>query len=781
MKIWKFIQYISFISTAMLLINCGGGGGSQGSNSSDINNSNTPKNNTNTPNSEINGIPHIPNIPNNSKKFPSAYYPIKAHPRLWLTNERLDSIRYEKNQGTTRWQSFKEMCDSIVDSDKSNDPYGLDTSPQNFTAPLALMYKITNNSIYADKALELMDKTDTDLSKYGDPDHQSFYFLGLTYDWLYNYEKMTKSKKEAYRKKMITLSNNFYNSLNLSASGTDSDQNLLTGNLHLTFGVAIYDNNRTFISDNINAITMLNRAWSGWTHGYYLTKGISNRDIVYAGVGGVYFTGMAYFPSTDIIGISGYIHTLKTACNYDINILESKLAPFWANTIESIIRLTNPTRTFIEDYGSWQDPNTLSTQPWLRRAMTIASYFALQNRDKEASALALGYNKYVDIGYYNDPFLELFYNLPKSTAHSPYNKKYELPYIHFAKNPDFLLYRDSWKKDAIWGVFRGDGSIPLDQQAPDHGSFSLWYKEGYLTKGARNYEALSHGDFFNTLSIQNNCTNNGVSCSGTAIFDSQKSATISRHKIENSSPLFAYAMLEADGQWNDSNDVYKPVQNVKTYRRHFFWTPKYVILFDRLHTKTPLSVRYRLRAMSEPTITGDTISQTTTAGNYKLLHKTLEPSNVTINKINEKILWQDVDDWIVNSSQRKWQSYIDFNNTTALNLLNVMQMGDSSMSSFDTMEHIDDSYNSGVKIGQWVVVFNKKEELRDSVTYKVSYSLVSTKTYHFIGDMKEGVYKIKINGTMIKDSYSVSKNDNSIFFETTNTISGTNRIEIIKG
>ncbi len=72
-----------------------------------------------------------------------------------------------------------------------------------------------------------------------------------------------------------------------------------------------------------------------------------------------------------------------------------------------------------------------------------------------------------------------------------------------------------------------------------------------------------------------------------------------------------------------------------------------------------------------------------------------------------------------------------------------------------------------------------KEELRDSVTYTVSYSSASTKTYHFIGDIKEGVYKIKINGMTIKDSYVVNKNDNSIFFET--TILGANRIEIIKG
>lgn len=710
-----------------------------------------------------------------SDYFPPFYYPNKAHPRLWLTQERLQSIQYEKNHNTRRWRDFKEMCDAIIDSNSGNDPYGLDQSPQNFTAPLALMYIITGNSVYADKAIVLVEKTGTDLSQYGDPDHQSFYYLGLTYDWLYDYAGMTASKRASFRTKMRQLSDNFYNTLNLTASGTDSDQNLLTGNLHLTFGAAIYGD------DNISAKVMLDRGWYGWTHGYYQgNRGISNRDIMQAGLGGVYFTGMAYFPSTDIIGIAGYTQTLKTACNYDIKMQEPKLHPFWSHIIKSMIYLTDPSRTLIEDYGSWQDPNRLSEQPWLRRALTISSYFAKEAGYARSVALARGYNDAVDLGYYNDYFLELFYNLPQQEGHNPYDSQYKLPPVYFAQNPDFLIYRDRWGTDGVWGVFRGDGSVPLDQQAPDHGSFSLWYKEGYLTKGARNYEALAYGDFFNTLSIQNGCTNNGISCSGTAIFDSQKSATIPRYREGNDKFLFAYGMLDADGQWNDNDDVYQPVQNVKTYRRHFFWTPRYVVLFDRVHTKVPLNVRYRLRAMTEPVISGSTIIQTTTAGNYKLLHRTLEPTNVVIRKVDEKVLWQGVADWIIDDSERHWQSYIDFNNTADVNILNVMQAGERTMTSFDTLEHINNIDSSGVRIGNWVVVFNKNEALRSYVRYTVHD--LPAQSYHFIADLEPGVYTAKIEGTntiKVIDTIA-SEKDNSVVFELENTLSGTQTIVVSK-
>ncbi len=702
-----------------------------------------------------------------SPAFPSAYYPTGDHPRLWLTSERLASIERAKLANSDRWVNFKTMCDAIADSDPSNDPWGLDTSPQNFTAPMALMYVLTNQNIYADKAMELMDKTSTDLSPYGDADHESFYYLGLSYDWLYDYEKMTDAKKNAYHTKMVELSQKFWDGYNVNASGTDSDTDLLTGNLHLTFGAALY-------GDYSDAITMLDRAWYGWERGYYATSGISNRDIIKSALGGVYFTGMAYFPSTDITGISGYYTTLKTACNYDLNQKEPELKHFWSNTILSMIALTEPSRERICDYGSWQDPNNLSDQPWLRRALILLGYYAEKAGDTTSAALANGYSDTVDIGYYNDYFQELFFSRQGSKSTSPYTAN--LPLVRFAQSPDFLLFRDGWSTEANWGVFRGNGSVPLDQQAMDQGHFSLWRGDSYLTKGARNYEALSHGDFFNTLSIENGCTLNGVSCSGTAIFDSEKPAEITRHRESNGAPLFAYTMLNADGQWNDNPSEYQAKMDIKTYRRHFFWAGDYVVVFDRLRSKVPLWSKYRLRALTEPLINGDMVSQLSENTRFKLLQRTLEPENIQINLVDEKIAWQGIDDWVVNDSERRWQSVIDLPSSTRTNILNIIQMGSASMSGFDTLEHIKTTYNSGIRIGNWVVCFSPEENLRDKVNYAITDS--AGEMWHLVTDLKEGTYAVYENGHVV-GTVTVHSYDNTALFKT-RTVADTLNIKLEK-
>ena len=699
--------------------------------------------------------------------FPQEYYPTKSHPRMWLTKERLAALNSQKDSSNQRWNRFKELCDSLIDNDSSNDPWNLAHSPQSYTAPLALMYVLTKNDAYADKALELMDKISLDLSQYGDPDHEPFYYMALTYDWLYDYVGMTTAKKNDYHQKMRQLSDKFWTGWDLTASGTDSDANLLTGMLHLTFGAALY-------GDYNDAVLMLDRAWTGWVDGYYTDHGTSNRGMIEAAMGGVYFTGMAYFPSTDITGIMGYEMTLKTACGYDVNIVEPNLKHFWKNTILSIISLTEPTRARIADYGSWQDPNILSNQPWMRRAFTIMSYFADQAGDTRTADIGNGYNSEVNIGDYNDYFIEFFFFRPGSSVISPYSANLEK--VHFAKSPDFLMYRDNWNTNALWGVFRGDGSIPMDQQAMDQGHFSIWRGDGYLTKGARNYEALSHGDFFNVLSIENGCTLNGVSCSGTAIFDSEKPAKVTRHWEENNEPLLAYAMLNADGQWNDPDTEYNPIKNVKTYRRHFVWMGNYTVIFDRLRAKQPIWSKYRLRALTEPIIAGDTVFQLSENGKYKLIQRTLEPKNIAIIKVNEKNLWSNLDDWIVNSDERRWQSVVNIPVSDSVNILNVIQTGTSAMEDMDMTEYIKTDKYSGVHIGNLVACFSSSETLNNHIKYTIHNP--SNNMYHLIADFKTGFYDIWQNGSKL-DSVQVKEGNNTIFFKS-NSVSGDLNIEIKK-
>jgi hypothetical protein len=199
--------------------------------------------------------------------FPSAYYPARAHPRLWLTAERLEAFQNSRQQDGEPWRDFKALCDSLVDADPANDPWNLDHAAPGYGGPLALMYRLTGDHCYADRAMELMEQTAVDFSAYGDPDHENFYFLGLAYDWLYDYPGMTPAKKAACRDKMTAVSTKFWQEDNLNASGTDSDQNLLIGVTHLVMGVAM-------CGDCPDAVTLLDRGWKGWDEGYFLNAGV---------------------------------------------------------------------------------------------------------------------------------------------------------------------------------------------------------------------------------------------------------------------------------------------------------------------------------------------------------------------------------------------------------------------------------------------------------------------------------------------------------------------------
>lgn len=719
-----------------------------------INSNNTDDNTAenDSSNNETNGADYTKHIP------------LTKHPRLWLNSERMEFFKNAKNNNTPEWIELLNQCNALTDNNPNNDPYGVDNSPQMGTAPLALVYLLTDEEKYADKAMELMDKTPSSIydnegnTIYGDPDHHSFHYFGLAYDWLYNYPKMTDTKKKEYCNKMIAISDSFWQSYGLQASGTDSDANLLSGLIHLVLGTAFY-------GDNDKASDIIDRGWAGWEEGYGTDHKISNLDIIKESIGGVYPTGFSYFSGTDLIGISGYWMSFYTAYNYNIGNNGPKIADFWKNLAISFIQLTEPNREYIYPNGSWQDPNRISDQAWFYQLVQIASFFnRLYDNNNEANFLK-GYAKEIELQK-NGWFTEFFFGSNSENSVNPFTN--DLPKIGFAESPDFLLFRNSWNKNSIWGIFIGDGYIPLDHQSPDQGHFSLWKSDGYLTKGARTYEGLLHGDFFNSLSIQNNCSYNSESCSGTSVFNCEKKAGIIRHRINQSSPVFAYSMLEADGQWNDSPSVWNAFSNVKTYRRHFFWYNNYVIVFDRIRTKNTGWVKYRLRALTEPIIdnNSNTIIQSSKNGKYRLIHKTLEPCNVNLEKLNENNIWSDIPDWVIDYSERKWQTVFKLSGKNSYNILNIMQMGNNSLNSFDKTEHISGNNNSGVLLGNIIIIFHSKEELRTECSYSVTNS--SGNMIHLITDLKPGTYTVSLNNIKIL-SVTINTNDNTLFFQNDKT------------
>ncbi len=687
--------------------------------------------------------------------FPSAYLPQGDRPRLWLTQNRLSTLQSARSMNTPEWQDFENECTDLLTNVHWN-------GPQCGIPYMALMYKLTGDQQYADRAIVFMDDTLNEPQGGDDASHGQYGYLGIGYDWLYDNSAMTPAKKQAYRDKMIHWSDtvwSLYNGNGTGGNGQDTDMVIETGSANLLMGCAVY-------GDTSDAETMLNRAWWMWERGQgeippdgiprQWTDAQPVRIWIQDTIQGMYFPGWDYFIGDDAVGLAEYWITLRTACGYDINVLEPELSPFWPNVIRTTLDLTDPPRLRIHHTGDWQDPNLISSLAYLYHFLAIAAFESDVAGNTEWAGYARGYAQSVSSNHSSE-FLEFFYSDPTKPAVDPYTAG--LPTIRYCDGLDYLFFRSDWTTNATWGLFSGQGGEPADHQTQDVGNFILWYNGDFLTKDCRIYSSIDDGVAFNTLSIENGTTWGSPRMSG---FD--RKASIDRHRISNTSPRFAYAMMQADDQWDEDPDEWQAVQRIDSYRRHFFTAGNYVVVFDRLRTSDVGWCKYRLRALTQPTLSGTTITQLSPDLNSKLLHKTLEPATCSFTLVDESTAWNGLfEDWEIPLSERKWQYEIQPPDTDSVDFLNVMQMGPAGMTDFDTMQHITGSGNSGVRIGDWVVVCATEETLRWSVEYTVDQP--DTTLHHLVTDLTPGTYQLTINGSDT-DTITVSDNDNTALFTT---------------
>lgn len=638
--------------------------------------------------------------------------------------------------------------------------------PQIGVPPLALLYLLTGEQRYADRALELMDMT-ADTAVGDVAAHGYFGYLGLGYDWLHDNPGMTAARRQAYVAKMIHWSDTVWMNENYEGkdgNGQDTDAVIETGSAHLMLGCALY-------GDAPEAQTLLDRGWWMWEHGQgrepapgveQWTMARPIRTWIADALGGHFYPGFLYFMGSDGDGLSQYWITLRTACHYDINTQEPSLKSFWANVIRTTLDLTDPTRTLLHHTGDWQDPNVISERTYLYAMLAQASYHAARAGDTDWAAYARGYARAIESYHYSE-FLEFFFSDPAGPVQDPYTSG--LPPIRFCDGVDYLFFRSGWDAAATWGLFSGQGGEPADHQTPDTGNFVLYRNGQYLTKDCRMYPGNAGGGFgvaFNNLSIQN-----GDTWLGSPVMSGfQSRAEITRHREHNENPLFAYAMVQADGQWNEDPTQEGSLQRVKTYRRHFFWSGDYTVVFDRLRTVDCGWCRYRLRALTPPALEGVTITQSSPDGKQRLLHRTLEPENSTFRLIDETQAWANgFQDWEIDLAERKWQYEIQPPDSDRVNLLNVMQMGGAGLSQFDTLEHLQATGGGGVRICNWVAVFADEETLLNQVQYTILQP--AAPQYHLVCDLESGTYQVLGNGQLL-GTVKVDDQDHATYVVTNN-------------
>ena len=667
--------------------------------------------------------------------FPTEYLPAGPRPRLWITSDHLAGLQLSRSLNTPQWQRFyDEAQDYLADI-----PWN---GPQYAVPYMALMYLLTGQQAYADRAVDLMEMTS--LNPGDDHAKSHWTYLALGYDWLYDNPAMTEPIRTALAGKLAAWSDYVwqnYDDQGTGGSGMDSDAVIGSGANHLAIGCALY-------GDHAAAGDILDRGWWMWQRGKGSTDPSEEQWLQAQPIrrwlrdaqGGHFYVGMLYFSGNDAYMLAWYWLTLKTACQYDVQVLEPGLAPFWANAIQTVIHLTDPPRQRIHHTSDWQDPNTWEHIAWFHRLMAYLTYMADRVGARDWAAVGRGYDQSVTQAYYADPFGEFFFHDCRAAVVDPYSAG--LATVRLAGGQDYLFFRDSWNIQSRWGLLSGQGGEPVDHQNPDTGHFVLWREDDFLTRDARCYSgSLDFNLPYNTLAVENGWPRGSAKMSGF-----EQPASVTRFIGGGQEPAFAYAMVCADGQYNDDPNAWQPNLNVLTCRRHFFWSRDYVVVLDRLRTADPAWSKYRIRSLTQPQRDGTTISQLSPNGSHKLLHRTLEPADAQFLLVDESVEWQGViEDWEIPYEERAFQHEISPDGeTSSVNYLHALQMGPAAMTDFDSLEHIADSQNCGVRLGDWCVVMAREEALRSEVSYSISEAPASLQ--HLVTDLVPGRYTIRING-----------------------------------
>ncbi|MCC7478722.1 hypothetical protein IT575_09735 [bacterium] len=670
------------------------------------------------------------------------FLPDGPRPRLWLTPERLAGLEAARDANTPEWQRFSNEADGYL-----NDEFWGDLI--NFTIPFTLLYyKMTGDEQYAARSMELMDQFPLDEWEISCcPYHNQIHNMALGYDWLYDHPAMTPQKKLEYQDKMLQLADKLWmdalNSDGISNS-QDTDRVAMAGASLLIVGCALW-------GDHERAPEIYERGWRMWNKGLgeppssgiyrQWTDAQPVRRWIKDFGDGPWPSGWFYATGTDMVGLKDYFITLRTACGYDPNLLEPGMSDTWKNQIRCFLYGMDPRRTTTYSGADWQESDLLSNHnnAYIHSCMAALADEAELVGDTQEAAWARWLVRNIE-GSHSNNFREFFFSPGSSPAvDNPFDG--DLPLVAFSAGmPHYMYFRDGWDTNARWGIFGGQAGVPCDHPQMDQGHFSLIRGGEYLTRDAPGYKEFSIGaQTYNTLTTENATV--GGYCHNSN-FDLP---TQMERRLGSESPLFAYAMLDAAGQRREDPAWWESDQRVQKAQRHFFWAGDYAVVFDRVRRTDVGWAKYRLRAMTAPSLDGDTISQSSADGSQRLLHRTLEPADCEFSVLDETALFSGVENWQIDSSYRHWQTVIQPQAGASLNMLNVIQMGPASLDSFDAnLEHITGNGNSGVLIGPWCVVYSGGIDLRSSVSFSVAAAQAGG---HFlVGDLEPGSYTLSISG-----------------------------------
>lgn len=660
-------------------------------------------------------------------KAADTYTVSTAHPRIFLTPNKLTALRSYQSQNTAEWQRFLARVNDRMNINfetwnSSSGPTG--NQWWSSSRDLALAYQITGNTDYADRAIAwlmpTMDSTNDSLLPQGDNNGYNYRYLDLaaeSYDWLYS--RMTIQQRQTAATYLMDQSDKIWSETNANRSAnswglTAGGNNYFLGFMYTWMAALAVNGDGTDTGSNVRDGS--NRA------AYHVQLGLRKyRTIVQPyidsfGQGGVFPESTSY---DSITALCENLLAFNTATGNDL--INEQGETFFHDSLLWRIYSASPDYHYHYQNGS---QSRIYSGPIgdddIERAFIPSSV--------GSDAAVDGYGrKWVDdvisnavlpsYVLWNDTQGTDFLFYPQDTAAVDY--KQSLPLSQFFSGPQIFIHRSDWTNNATyWGFTSGD--IYESHQNMDMNGFSIYKGDFWLTASAT---AWSRTGLLQDSSSQNTLTIDGLGQTWQTPHAGNlgHAATTEKHETGDKYSYVVGQAAPAYVQGNGTNLLTDYTRKLVNLSDNLF------IIYDRVNSvDANANKQWHLQTgTSLPTVSGNTYSFTN--GTAKGFGKSLLPtSGTTLTPTTTNLDGSPTNSMVITTNNHQNQDY----------LLNTLEVAPTSQTTASASQVLTPSNGNmqGTEIvadNGWAVLIGKSDE----VGGLVSYTTAAHRNHHLITDV----------------------------------------------
>ena len=651
--------------------------------------------------------------------------PVTTPTKIYLTTDRINQITATYNSNNDVWQYFIGRLDQYIGAT----PY----NSGEYSAAYALAYRITGNTDYRDKSIELF------WVAYADWDYTSRngfrsnnQWAHYTYDWLR--DTLTSSEKTAVENLFKTWADYWLTYVDIEDNFAayrveDSDETTSLAENFLFLALSL-ENDSIYATKLFNAAdTML----SDFIVGSFMN------DIM---AGGMWGEGTDYSPATMQHWIRQFlINKEYRGISYPTNYLEQLVDAMWHSTY--------PGFTGMFEYGDMEGSPTdytMTTHEY-RDSLMLVLIEAVNNPTKKALAQDwLNKARLKDGGapsasIYTGMWRVLFEPVTPVTAISPASA--DLSTTHYASGIEFLSFRDNWTDNGTVVYFQ-NSKANVDHQHFDALSFNIISDGVAITKEMTGYgDTAWNSTAHNTLLIENASSDGSSSPTGRPAGEGE----IISHASDSS---FGFVDADATQLYNMSGYFAENYAD-RVNRKLLYLKSNKVIVYDSVDINSSYSPRWKKyiqRFQAQPALVNDTYVSTNEG--KSLYFRPILPANRNTTIVDESVLYAGKNESNAPANQRRWHLSISPSvNTSQTEFLNLIFFDDEAASPSITSTVLEDNSQAfkGLYLtetgSESAVLFNKSTSPANGVNYTITTSNSSS---HYITGLSTGSnYEISTN------------------------------------